>query len=235
MATTYGGRNFGFYEEELSKRQVEVTNSLGRTIEHLELVSLENYFGEVREFDDIENGATGNLNIDENRLVQTRQINGTDTFTAGNPVWFLSGGSSAAGELRAQGGVGRVKVGVITAVGTNSITFKPLPQTGESAGDNVTEFAVTADATGALDITGIPYGARIVGVEVICTASNASGTLQLKTGATTPADITDAITCAVDTTKTYASTIDNEVVGADGVTVTANGAADRGIVRIIWR
>jgi len=99
------------------------------------------------------------------------------------------------------------------------------------------EFAVTADATGALEITGVPLNARIIGARVICTAANASGTLQLRTNATTPVAITDAMICAVDKVVVYAGTIDDAVttVGVDGLQVISNGADDRGIILIEYK
>jgi hypothetical protein len=80
----------------------------------------------------------------------------------------------------------------------------------------------------------IPMGAEIIGVTVICKKTNSSGTMTVKTGADSPVDITDAITCDTDKGVDYAATIDDayNVVGADGVKIFGNGAADYGDVYI---
>lgn len=82
----------------------------------------------------------------------------------------------------------------------------------------------------------IPVGAEIIGVTVICKKTNSSGTMTVKTGAESPADITDAITCDTDTGVDYAATIDDayNVVGADGIKIFGNGAADYGDVYITY-
>jgi len=80
----------------------------------------------------------------------------------------------------------------------------------------------------------IPLGAEIIGVTVICKKSNSSGTMTVMTGADTPVAITDAIACVTDTAVDYAATIDDDynIVGADGVKIFGNGAADYGVVYI---
>ena len=82
----------------------------------------------------------------------------------------------------------------------------------------------------------IPMGAEIIGVTVICKKSNASGTMTVKTGAGTPVAITDAIACVTDTAVDYAANIDDayNIVGADGVKIFGNGAADYGDVYITY-
>lgn len=82
----------------------------------------------------------------------------------------------------------------------------------------------------------IPMGAEIIGVTVICKKSNVSGTMTVKTGADTPADITDAIACETDKAVDYAASIDDaySIVGADGVKIFGNGAADYGDVYITY-
>lgn len=82
----------------------------------------------------------------------------------------------------------------------------------------------------------IPMGAEIIGVTVICKKSNTSGTMTVKTGAGTPVAITDAIACDTDQGVDYAAKIDDayNVVGADGVKIFGNGAADYGDVYITY-
>jgi len=80
----------------------------------------------------------------------------------------------------------------------------------------------------------IPMGAEIIGASVICTRTNGGGTMQVRTASAAPANITDALTCAVADAMDYAATIDtdNNVVGADGVEVLAAADGDGGIVYI---
>jgi hypothetical protein len=93
--------------------------------------------------------------------------------------------------------------------------------------------ATGGDAGIAADI---PVGAEIFGATVVCTRANGSGSMQIKTGAGSPVDISDAIICATDKAVTYAGEIDDanavNIVGADGIKVFANAAADGGIVYI---
>ena len=78
----------------------------------------------------------------------------------------------------------------------------------------------------------IPIGAEIIGATVICTRANSGGTMQIKTGATSPVAITDAIVCAVDKARAEASEIDDatNIVGVDGVKVFADDPATAGRV-----
>ena len=85
--------------------------------------------------------------------------------------------------------------------------------------------AVTAD---------IPVGAEIIDVTSICTRSNGGGTMRVRTGASSPVNITNALQCATENEVARAATIEHasRVVGADGVEVVANGNSDGGIVYI---
>lgn len=80
----------------------------------------------------------------------------------------------------------------------------------------------------------IPVGAEIIGISVICTRSNGSGTMTVKTGADTPVTISDAIACVTADVIAYAGTIDSTYskVGSDGIKVFANGVSDAGDVYI---
>ena len=82
----------------------------------------------------------------------------------------------------------------------------------------------------------IPVGAKIITAISVCTKTNGSGSMQLKTGATVPVEITDAMQAATDKEIDYAATIDDatNIVGADGVKVFANGAADAADVYILY-
>lgn len=82
----------------------------------------------------------------------------------------------------------------------------------------------------------IPVGAEIVGAQVICTRSNGSGTMQIKTGADSPVTISDAIACETADAIDYAASIDTtySVVGSDGIKVFANAAGDAGNIYIFY-
>jgi hypothetical protein len=95
----------------------------------------------------------------------------------------------------------------------------------------VVKVVVSADATGEKAVT-IPYDMEVIDVVVQCTASNGSGSLQLKNGTA----VTDAIACTTDKAIARAGTIDDAystLLTTSSVTVDANGASDRGIMWII--
>lgn len=98
----------------------------------------------------------------------------------------------------------------------------------------IVTYEVTADATLGLNIfnANCPFPIQIRRVDVECRATSGGGTLKLTDGTN---DITDAITCAVDTTCTNSGTIDGaySTISAGGTlaVVTAN-AADRALVTI---
>ena len=90
-------------------------------------------------------------------------------------------------------------------------------------------YNLVADATLGLDIlaANCPFALTIKSVQVECRATVGGGTVTLSNGT---ADITDAIVCAVDTTKTVAGTIDNlySTIAAGGtLDVTSANAGDR--------
>jgi len=91
---------------------------------------------------------------------------------------------------------------------------------------------VSADATGGVSET-VFANMRIVDVVVNCTTANAGGTLTVSDGTN---DITDAIACAVLDVVDRAGTIDSTyatVSAGSSLTVTANGALDRGVVTVV--
>ena len=94
---------------------------------------------------------------------------------------------------------------------------------------------ITADASSGIAVSGLVENDEIIGVRIICTVAETNGTLKLTTGA--PADITDAIICAVDKVATEAGTIDDaeSTLPASGAVIIAAGdtaANTRGIVII---
>ena len=96
----------------------------------------------------------------------------------------------------------------------------------------VVKVVIDADYTGEKSVT-IPYDMEVIDVVVQCTAANGNGKLTLKNGGHA---VTDALTCAVDTTIVRAANIDDAystLYTTSTVTVDANGKADRGIMWII--
>jgi hypothetical protein len=251
------------FSEKTGDLQPYITNSLGRTVLFAEFIYQNGFFGNVTDQDGIENGASGYIDINAERIVTTQQIEATDTFTVGNTLWFVSGGSGAAGKfVDADPGSGtRLAVGIITAEeGTagaqTSVSFRPFVQrldaTDVSAQVTVNTTAigtlgdltttaqtdlvvaineVDADVatlqaemlveqaepkilvqkvtTGAASIavTGLSEGDEIIGVRIIPTGNSTNGTITIQDGDANA--ITDAMTCAVDTTVSNASTIDD--------------------------
>ena len=237
MSFTAAQRNYQFEESYAHVKQVKVTNNLGRTALHLELVHLDGYFGEVREFDDIASAATGYICLDSEREIRTTQIETTDTFVVGQDVHFVSGAAAAAGKLRSVPAATSYAVGKCTYVSAGvAIGFKPFPQfLAGGAIENATEFEVAADATTALQLgLLIPLGARITGAKVECKATVGGGTMQLKIGGGGAA-ITDAMVCATDEALIYAASLTGNVVVAAGLEVETANAGDRGIMTIYWR
>lgn len=240
--------NYNFEENLLENKQVVVANSLGRALEHLEIVSMGGFFGEVRDFDGVAIGANAHINIDADREIRTTQINTTDTFTIGSVVYFVPGGSSAAGVLRAQTEVTAIAVGVCTFINAGvAIGFRPFIQRlsepnivdviNNSDAVKVTTVVVDEDATTAIDISDqIPIGARIIDVIVKATAAAATtGTLTLRSAASSPANISGAIDCDTAKEINRAAALENDIVDDDGLEVVAAAADNRGIMTILWR
>jgi hypothetical protein len=128
---------YNFRESKLSVKAVKVTNTLGRIIKMGELVYISPWFGNALE--DIAIAGSGYIGIDHEREIYTEQITITDTFAVDATVYFLSGGSSAAGTLEDSAASSAVAVGTITAIGGTagahtSVTFKPFVQKADLAG-----------------------------------------------------------------------------------------------------
>jgi len=83
----------------------------------------------------------------------------------------------------------------------------------------------------------IPVGAEIMDVVVHCTASNGSGSMTVKTNALSPVSVSDAIACVTANVVARAAQVIQtvKIVGADGIAVFANGAADAANVYIYYK
>lgn len=238
MAMVDAKVNFNFEEREVDINQILVTNNLGRVVSHLELVYLDGHFGEVAEFDDIADGATGMINLNPNRRIGTTQINITDTFVLGGVVWLVCHGTLATSVLRDAYVAEAIPVGICTKVNNGtSVEFRPFVQRSGGGNDiKCSIYEVDADRTTPVVVTGlVPFGARILDVTVECTVSESGGTMQLRSNAGSPADITAALTCAVINVIDRQAILTNSIVDADGLQILTANANDRGIMLIFWR
>jgi len=240
--TEYTVNSYDFSEVTESDVQVQVTNNLGRTALDREIVNLDGYVGEVVEYGGIANAASGRININHERTIRTAQIQTTDTFVVGQPVYFLSGGSAAAGKLRATNESGSVVYGKCIGFGGTGgahtyVEVRPFSQVSEAiAGATLKMAAITVplgSTTTPVVYTDIPVGSLIVNVVAHATVSNASGTVTVSDGTNA---ITNAITMAVIDTLTTASTIDHTYakVIAAGLTLTANADTDAGVAYVYY-
>lgn len=229
---------YNWSEATASDNQITITNSSGRAYTNREIVSEEGYVGEVREYDGIADGATGKINIVHDRIIRTIQADLTDTFVVGQNVYFLAGGSGAAGKLRATPEAGSVPYGVCEGFGGTGgthtyVEVRPFAQGGEAqlgGAVKVLEVIIPTGSHGAgapVVSTDIPVGSKIIDVEIRTTVSNASGTATMSNGTN---DITDAIIMAVINVMTKAGTIDQayDTVIAAGLTFTAAATGDAG-------
>lgn len=232
MSMTEAKINYNFHENFIDVDLRKITNSSGAAYIHMQLVYEDGFFGEVREFDGIADSETGYINIFPKRKISTTQIDLADTFVLGSPLYF----DPVTELLEDADAVGAYKVGFVTKVNNGvCVEFQPFAQDGRAESVEMTTFDVDADATGSLDITGIiPEGATIIDVLVECTTANSAGTLQLREE-TGDAAITDAIICAVDNVIERAASISISTVGSNGLEIISNGAADRGLMTIVWR
>lgn len=175
----------GFAEISSNDKQPLVANNLGRKALQLELVYLGGYFGEVKGYGGIADSADGRVNIDNERIIRTEQIEVTDTFRIGNPLWFVSGGAGAAGKLEdADPGSGiRLKVGIITGEGGSGgaqtyVEFRPFAQRLDSV--DVEAQVETNKADIATNVTGISDNLTTIGNNATNIATNVSDINNIK-------------------------------------------------------
>jgi hypothetical protein len=257
MSMTTHGYNYDLAIREVGD-QVTVTNNLGRTAIYGEIVNLSGMYGIVMEHDGIANGATGRIYVlQPDTLISTAQINKTDTFTAGQPIYFKAGGSSAAGTLEDSASGSAVAIGTIeSAVGDagahTSVSFRPYSQVVDYDGyddrltavetaieDSAVKVArVVIDATDDYSATGkevsIPKGAIILDVVAVATATKAGGTAQVFNGASAVHTAIDMDTDGA-VTRMEAGVDDTKLlVGDDAITVKTNASGDAGIVSIYY-
>jgi hypothetical protein len=232
------------YQEEIEGAKlapVKVTNNLGRAVLLNELVYLGGFLGNVVESAGIANGATGHIDITNNRRIRTEQMEATDTFTVDATVHFLPGGAGAAGKIVDTPESGTIPAGKCTAEegsggAQTAISIRPFVQQLEADPGRVlkcVEVIIAADATAGKAVN-LPVGSKIVDVWAICTAASTSGTALVQNGAS---PVHTALVMAVDQVLTrMAAAVDDTklLVGASAITVKTNGAGDRGLVYISY-
>lgn len=229
---------YNFSEVTNDDKQPLVTNNLGRDVVYGEFVYLDGYFGEVREYGGIANGAQGRINIDGDRIVSTQQVEATDTFVEGNTLWFVSGGAGGAGTFQdADPGSGtRYACGIITGEeGTGgaqtAVRFRPFLQRLDAA-DQSAQVAVNTADIATLQAEMLVEQAEPKKLVFRITADGSSGlaitglsegdeiidayviaTVAESNGTVKITDgtndITDAFACAVDKVKTSMGTLDD--------------------------
>ena len=257
MSMTTHGYNYDLAIREVGD-QVTVTNDLGRATIYGEIVNLNGMYGIVMEHDGIADNATGRMYVlQPETLISTAQINKADTFTAGQPIYFLSGGAVAAGTLEADAGGGAVAIGTIreefgAGGAQTAVVFTPYDQVVNYGGYNTRLTAaetiiedsavkvarVVIDAADDYSTTGkevsIPEGAVILDVVAVATATKASGTAQVLNGASA---VHTAIAMAADGAVTRVTAgVDGTklLVGTDAITVKTHASGDAGIVFIAY-
>lgn len=186
-------------------------------------------------------GETGSFHVENGLILQIEDFVATeDTFATVNASVYWD---PATGDFSDTATEGYYKVGIVKTVkdGNGMVVMTKNREAvsliiviGPGETDWI-EFDVDADATTALE-NDFGFNFNILDAFVHSTASNASATIKLQDSSDN--DISDAIVAAVVLTITRAGTIDgvtndyNQIT--DGkVRFIANGAADRGIVRML--
>ena len=169
---------FDFSQVTENDKQPLITNNLGRDVTIAELVYLGGYFGDVVEQDGIANSADGRINIDSDRIIRTEQMEATDTFTVGNTIWFVAGGSGAAGVLEDANTGTDYAAGIITGSGGTGgaqtyVEFRPFAQRLDAA--DVSAQVIINTAGIATNVTDIGTNVTDIGTNVTDIGTNVTG------------------------------------------------------------
>lgn len=249
--TEYDPANYNFAERKDGSTQRLVTNNLGRAVEKHELVYLGGFFGEVADYAGIANGAAGYIDVAADRIITTEQIEATDTFTAGNTLYFEAGGSSAAGKLVDAATATTVPVGkIVSEQGTGgaqvSVAFIPFAQNTGITTDQLIDaqaeslvvktktLKVVCAADNAYTTTPlvlpIPVGSTIKDITAICTGAVTGGTAVVKNGTT--AICTPLVMAVEKTINRMSAAVEHTklLVGTDAITLATHADGDLGIV-----
>ena len=166
---------FAFSEISVNDKQPVITNNLGRDVTIAELVYLGGYFGDVVDQDGIANSETGRINIDSDRIIRTEQMEATDTFTVGSTIWFVAGGSGAAGVLEDANTGTDYAAGIITGSGGTGgaqtyVEFRPFAQRLDAA--DVSAQVIINTAGIATNVTDIATNVTDIATNVTDIATN---------------------------------------------------------------
>jgi hypothetical protein len=124
---------------EASLKQIEVENTTTHDYVCGELVFEQGYFGIVMEDLGIAQGEKGHIDINPMQVIETDQIEATDTFawanSSINEIYFRPG-TTAAGKLEDASASGNVAVGTLVTDGAKDandvIQYKPYPTGGKA-------------------------------------------------------------------------------------------------------
>jgi hypothetical protein len=223
------------YLESMNRDHIRALNSTGAIIAQGDMVIIAGRWVGVAD-EEIAISGIGVFHVEEGILLQSmRLLAGTSTFgTIGQTVWFKPSTKEFSDEPLA----GFYPVGLLVRAKADGVIvfekfrYTEIWNTSGTVETEVLEFPITADATGTLEID-FGFSFTIIDAWVQCTTANASGTATVKNNAGTA--ITNAMIMAVDHTIVHAGTIDedNSAITDGVVGVTTNGAADRGIVRLL--
>jgi len=134
--TDYKTSNYDFHEQTLNDNQPSVKNTATRTVVHYELVLLNGYFGEVRQYEGIEPNARGRICIEHARTLHTSQVKAglaEDAFVVDAVVFFVPQALLVEGYLCAVSEADAVPVGIITDADSLSawVEFRPFSQSSD--------------------------------------------------------------------------------------------------------
>lgn len=122
---------YGFHEQTLSDRTLLVKNTTTRTLVQNEIVVVGGVFGNVLEHKGIAEGASGLININNDRTIKTEQLANGAAFEVGGTVYAVAGtDTDPVGLTNTQGTntpVGRV-VEIDPAATQRYVVFRPFVQ-----------------------------------------------------------------------------------------------------------
>lgn len=228
-----------YIQRDQAVRQTRLNNNTGAALAQFELTVINGVI--LVALDAIANGSVGSFGIVEDISFQVEDfVTSEDTFaTVDASVYW----DPTSGDFSDTATAGYYKIGIVQEIkNSNGVVLvygnRDAVILGEVIGAGRIgwiEYEVAADATTALS-NDFGFNFTIIDALVHSTATNASATIKLQDSSDN--DISDAIVATPVLTVTRVGTIDGETNGyntiVDGIVkFIANGAADRGIVRMM--
>lgn len=228
-----------YIQRDQAVRQTRLNNNTGAALAQFELTVINGVI--LVALDAIANGSVGSFGIVEDISFQVEDfVTSEDTFaTVDASVYW----DPTSGDFSDTATAGYYKIGIVQEIkNSNGVVLvygnRDAVILGEVIGSGQIgwiEYEVAADATTALS-NDFGFNFTIIDALVHSTATNASATIKLQDSSDN--DISDAIVATPVLTVTRVGTIDGETNGyntiVDGIVkFIANGAADRGIVRML--